>query len=474
MKVSPIIQFIALLCSLAGLSTHASTSFSNIDIGDISLAGKPYYQVEADLFADFTRPDSSQGTFSVPVSMLIPQNRCNKTAILDVVNSVLFEFPETVLGHTTINFARQFLGDDFIAGRQQGKGFIYVAVQWNKSVTDTGGSGVIERGTDGYIILEKLSEAIRQGLIQEHMPSVNHCKVRHIIGFGWSQTGKLLAEMLTEEKNGTFDRPVFDGLFLGVAGGICRSLQDSDFPWSYHNCNEPPANHVPVVAFNTQSEVELAFGNGALRTPTRSLSIYDYAGLAHIDAKFLPFDRVFSDLGLEFHQNPVTVIPAVRASFWNLYLWVKYHIPPARSQLLHSAMTDLAPVSFLDIRGDDNLASWSGGKIYSTDKNGDGVADGGIRLPHMATTLGNVGAPLGWYGGIDYNYAGGPGIFFANGGTFLPYSDEELAQLYPDKLGYLQKVRNAAYYLVFHRYLLIEDARKIIDEANLVQLPHWE
>ncbi|MDG3086347.1 alpha/beta hydrolase domain-containing protein [Vibrio hannami] len=479
MNASPIFRLLALLIYLAGFSAHANTSFSNVDIESISLSGKPYYQIEADLSADFVRSDNSHGAFSVPISMLVPQDRCNQTAIVDVVNSVLFEFPETALGHTPINFARLFLGDDFISGRQHNKGFSYVAVQWNKSVTDESGTGHIERGTDGYIILETLTEAMRDNLIQEYLPSKNHCKTRHVIGFGWSQTGKLLAEMLTEERNGTSDKPVFDGLFLGVAGGICRSMEDSSYPWSYHNCDEPPVSHVPVVAFNTQSEVELAFGSGALRTPSHDLAIYDYAGLAHIDARFLPFDFVFADLGLEFQQNPVSVIPGVRASFWNLYLWVRYHISPAESQLLHSAMTDLDSVSFLDIRGDASLASWSGGDIYSTDIDQDDVADSGIRLPHMASTIGehqqyNVGAPLGVYGGIDFNYAGGPGIFFANGGTFQPYSEEELAQLYPTKEEYMNKVRGAAYYLVFQRYLLPEDARTIIEEANQLQMSHWE
>ncbi|MDF2155123.1 alpha/beta hydrolase domain-containing protein [Vibrio sp. CAU 1672] len=474
MQVPAITKFIIILSVLFALPAYANPVLSNVDIEPVSLAGKPYYRINADFLSDFKRSDRSRGEFSVPFSALVPQGSCNNTVIVDVVNSVLFEFPVTPLGHITLNLAQQFLGETFIAGRGGDDGFIYVAAQWNKSVTDVLANGQIERSTDGYHVFDQLSQALRKGLLYKYLPSASRCKVDLLLAFGWSQTGKLLAGILTDDLNGKPSQPMFDGLFLGVAGGICRALRDGEFPWSYHYCTEPPQHHVPTVAFNTQSEVELALGEGALRQPSGILAIYDYAGLAHIDAQFLPFAAIFS--GFEFRQNPVSVIPAVRASFWNLYLQVKYGVPAAESQLMDAVPVATEPVVFLDSRFDPSLKSWSGGKVYTADQDGDGVAEGGVRLPHIPTRVNDqvsIGAPLGTYGGIDFNYAGGGGIFFANGGTFEPYSPEQLAELYPTKEDYLFKVTSSVLYSVLQGYLLMEDGLQMIEQADAKEMPHW-
>ncbi|MGR5324944.1 alpha/beta hydrolase domain-containing protein [Vibrio sp. DNB22_17_1] len=479
MKRSTLMKYAVCLCYALTFSVYANSPFSNIDINETNLVDKPYFQISADFSSDFVRPDGSQGYFTVPITALVPRGKCNNTAIIDVVNSVLFEFPITPLGYTPLNFAQLFLGEDIISGRSTGQSFTYFGIQWNKNVIDHISNGYMERGTDGYIVLQAFSEAIRKGKLTKHLPSIRACKIHQTIGFGWSQTGKLLADMLTMELNGKPSDPIFDGLFLGVAGGICRSLQDADFPWLYRDCTEPPKKHVPTVAFNTQSEIELSLGRGALRQPSESLTIYDYAGLAHIDANFLPFDILFGGLGLDFKQNPISVVPAVRASFWNLYLQVKHGVTPAKSRLMHSSPVHAAPVSFLDLRNDATAMSWSGGDIYTADENGDGNADRGIRLPHMSTTfeqslLTSVGGPLGKYGGIDFTYAGGGGIFFANGGTFEPFSSEELAQRYPNKEDYVNKVRSAVIYLVLNRYLLAEDGVQLVEEAESLSMSHWD
>ncbi|SEF49673.1 alpha/beta hydrolase domain-containing protein [Vibrio hangzhouensis] len=479
MKLTNLIKILSYLTWFVSAAVFANSTFSNVATTDTSLANKAYIEVTADFSGSFVRSDRSRGSFTVPVTALFPKGKCNNTAVIDVVNSVLFEFPITPLGYTPLYFARMFLGDDVLSGRNNDAGFTYYSVQWNKSVIDYEGSGHLEQATDGYIVLEELSKAVRQTKLEKYLSAKPGCKIQHTIGFGWSQSGKLLADMLTSELNGKRGTPIFDGLFLGVAGGICRSLQDTTFPWAYHNCSEPPEKHVPTIAFNTQSEIELSIGSGALRAPSEYLSVYEYAGLAHIDANFLPFDIVFGGFGFEFKQNPVSVVPAVRASFWNLYLQVKYGMSPAPSQLMYSSFVDTPAVSFLDLRNDPAAMSWSGGDVYTADQDGDGSAEGGIRLPHMSTVLNvgspvAIGAPLGDYGGIDFNYAGGGGIFFANGGTFDPYSAEELALRYPTKDDYMMKVRSAVVYLVLSRYLLLEDGMKMVEEADSVALPHWD
>ena len=443
-----------------------AVNFEPAEVDLIDVAGSPYLRGSGTFSGEFQREDGSWAYFAVPATKLSPIGKCNETAIVDVVNSVTFEFPATAeLGHIVIPAARVFLGDDLIAGRRTGKGFTYLAVQWNKLVTDETATGSIVQGTDGYAILAAAAEHLRdQGLDD----GSTRCRIEYVLGFGWSQTGKLLAHMLTDRSNSGPWGQIFDGMFLGVAGGRCRSLTDEAFPWSYHNCGEPPRDHVPVVAYNTQSEIELSLGNGALRTPSEDLHIYDMAGISHIDAQFLPFATIFADLaasaGFEFMQNPVSVIPGVRATFWALYQQVAHAKRPPQSQLLTVRSVDVPPVSFIDRRGDASLLSWSGGVVHSADADGDGVADGGVRMPHMPTVFRNgrtIGGPLGTYGGIDFFFADEAGIFFANGGTFNSFSNEEISALYPRHWTYSRRVRKAVNHLVARRYLLPEDGREM-------------
>lgn len=454
-----------------------SSTLNNVEIQESNLGTKPYYKISAMYAGEIGRPDGVNAQFSVPVSLMLPTQTCNQTAIIDVVNSVLYEFPATPLGHITLNTGHMILGDAFISGRNE-SGFVYASILWDKNVADQT-IGTIVQATDGYEILRQFAYFLKTSDLISTLGIETDCDLNLTIGFGWSQTGKLLATILTEELNGNESTPAFDGLFLGVAGGICRHLENDNFPWRYAPCKKPPTQHVPTVAYNTQSEVELAHGNGKLRIPSPNLKIYEYAGLAHIDEKFLPFNTLFGNLGFDFQQNPVSVAPSVRAAFWNLYLKLKYNLVMPKSSTLFSKPKSHSFVSFLDLRGDDSLLSWSGGQVYITDSNRDGFAESGIRLPHMPSSnqgpfSSTLGAPLGVYGGIDYNYAGGGGIFFANGGTFESFDDETLLELYPTKQVYVQRVISSVWYLIFNRYLLLEDGIALIAEAEALQLPIWQ
>lgn len=455
---------LALLLWAASLQVFA-TRFEVVQRSEISLGNTFYDEVSGFLSNHFKRDFDTAASYRVPVTALLPKQRCNQVAIVDVVNSVLFEFPATAeLGHNSFSFAGTLLGPDFLSGRRGHPPFVYLALQWNKTVTDETGIGMIEQGDDGYRILADAADWLRN-----YQAEQSDCKVEKVIGFGWSQTGKLLADLLVSDLNERPQGVIFDGIYLGVAGGRCRTLtDDSDFPWAYHNCQEPPESHVPTVALNTQSEIELSYGDGALRTPSDFLNIYDYAGLAHIDSQLLPFADIFASLGIDFNQNPVSVAPAVRATFWALYQQLSAQVAPPESQLMHAEPVDNRFVTFIDRRANPALLTWSGGQVYSSDANGDGVADGGVRLPHLPTPTRyheQMGAPLGHYGGVDFRFAGGEGIFFANGGTFTPYSAEKLKELYPRHSSYIRLVHGQAWRLIYDGYLLKEDAQQLIREA---------
>ena len=108
-------------------------------------------------------------------------------------------------------------------------------------------------------------------------------------------------------------------------------------------------------------------------------------------------------------------------------------------------------------------------------RDADGNALGGLRLPHMPSlvcTNGNhchaAGAPLGTYTGVE---TASQIPFVRTGGTFDPFSPEELKERYENQGTYVQLVRRAAQELRKQGYILQEDYRKYVSEA--AHQPLW-
>jgi len=82
------------------------------------------------------------------------------------------------------------------------------------------------------------------------------------------------------------------------------------------------------------------------------------------------------------------------------------------------------------------------------------------------------GAPLGTYTGLETNVSAPPNtnLFVMWGGTFEPFSPEELKERYGNRGNYVQLVRRAAQELRKQRYILQEDYRKYVSEAAHQQL----
>ncbi|MHA7230793.1 hypothetical protein ACVT98_18300 [Vibrio campbellii] len=94
---------------------HAST-LNDVDIQEQDVGNKPYYVISAVFAGEVEEPSQTSSPFSVPVSLMIPKQCCNQVAIVDVVNSVLFEFPPTPLGYITLNIGQIILGKNSFRG----------------------------------------------------------------------------------------------------------------------------------------------------------------------------------------------------------------------------------------------------------------------------------------------------------------------------------------------------------------------
>jgi hypothetical protein len=87
----------------------------------------------------------------------------------------------------------------------------------------------------------------------------------------------------------------------------------------------------------------------------------------------------------------------------------------------------------------------------------------------MPTVLPNgerVGAPLGVYRGTDPDYKGHVNYYAWIGGSFEPFSAEELKARYPGHDAYVDLVEKAAAALLADRFILEEDYEAYVAEAK--------
>ena len=114
---------------------------------------------------------------------------------------------------------------------------------------------------------------------------------------------------------------------------------------------------------------------------------------------------------------------------------------------------------------DEEVSDLFGFPFRQATRDAAGNALGGVRLPHMTSTVDGrqAGAPLGTYDGFEFNTQD-PFIFI--GGHFTPFEPPRLEALYPSHGAYVHKVAQAAHRLVKRREILEEDSVALIREAE--------
>ena len=88
----------------------------------------------------------------------------------------------------------------------------------------------------------------------------------------------------------------------------------------------------------------------------------------------------------------------------------------------------------------------------------------------MPTVLPNgerAGAPLGVYHGLDPDYRDHLNVYAWYGGSFEPFSAEELKARYPSRDTYVDLVGKAAAALLAERFILQEDYDAYIRSAEI-------
>jgi hypothetical protein len=354
-------------------------------------------------------------------------------------------------------------GDLIFSDYLRREGFTYLAVQWARMVTYELGAdyGVIEDGRDGYEIVKDAARFLRQPSPLEGAVPFRPAAVGRVIGFGQSQTARLLREIVrsgqNREKGGAL---IFDGILAGVDAGNCWILDNDETPRPAPGptnptfsksvpCGDPLPEDGKFISIQAQSDIGAGTDRGALkgyltRHQTPSYRQYELAGVAHI-----PADTIDMRLSGATRQNPMSFRPVYKAMLRNLIEWIVSGTAPPDSRYIEGKA--------------DNEGTFH----FATDA--DANVTGGLRLPHMPTVLPNgerAGAPLGVYGGLDPDHLQPFDLFAWLGGTFEPFSTQELAVRYPSPETYVQLVSNAAAALLADRFILQEDYDAYLQAAK--------
>jgi hypothetical protein len=417
--------------------------------------GREYLWVAAMMEGTVDRGDGKKGHYRVPVVLMYPDRNANAFGFTDIVNSAEFavynEGEAPARKRTNL-----YLGDVVFSDYLRREGFTYMAVQWSRMATYVLGAdyGVIEDGRDGYEIIKDATRFLRHPNSLEGDVPFRPQAVAYTIGFGFSQTGALLLQLVHSGQNrATGGSLIFDGILAGTPGGLCLSLTNDASPRSGPGptnptfaeeipCREPLPEDGKLIAIQTESDIA-AFKGYLTRRQTPSYRQYELAGISHI-----PSDLI--DLGLlgATRQNPMSLRPVFKAMLRNLVEWL---------------VAGKAPPDSMYIEGN---VDGTGGFTLAADA--DGNVKGGLRLPHMPTVLRSgerVGAPLGVYRGLDPDYKDVHEIPWI-GGTFEPFSAQELGARYPSRDAYVELVSKAAAALLADRFLLQEDHDAYIQAAK--------
>jgi hypothetical protein len=265
-----------------------------------------------------------------------------------------------------------------------------------------------------------------------------------VLAFGLSQTAGVLSLFIRAGSNQEADDLLYDGFALSL------NFRASFTPF--------PENQGKIISL--YSETDLQFFRAArdrVSTALANYRHYELAGVAHSPKPLFPLDAFGAT-----RQNPVNLAPAQRAVLANLVAWIRHGDAPPPSQFIAGTM------------GEDGA--------LVPERDADGNALGGLRLPHMPGVLCDddssdendcraAGAPLGTYTGLETNLPVPPPPFVHLGGTFEPFTPEELKARYRNRGNYVKLVRRAALALHQQGYILQEDYRAYVTEA--AQQPLW-
>jgi hypothetical protein len=340
--------------------------------------------------------------------------------------------------------------------------------------------------------------------------------------FGASQSGRYLRQFLHEGFNADEgDRRAFDAVWAHIAGAARGSFNErlamptnlsiftaTRFPFTDLAQQDAEGARGGILegtrpdlrpnVFYTNTSVEYwGLGRGAALTHTtldgrsdaqipENVRIYLLAGTQHGEAAFPPTASNGQQL-----NNPTPQGDVMRALLRGLHRWVRDGAKPPDSRyprLSDGTLTAASAVRFpaLPGVGDPRTISGPGRLSGGTVKmfpflvpevDEDGNERAGIRVPEVAVPLATT---TGW--NFRAKSVGNPGNVYNLLGAYIPFpasraereargdARRSIAERYPDRDDYLQRIKSATQELVRGGYLLDEDVAHVMDRATA----HWQ
>jgi hypothetical protein len=450
--------------TLAPIGVEASITSVTVNTSRTDQNAVGYTYAEITVHGTVERADGSLGSYAVPAVLIYPQHRRgNGVGVVDWINSAYYHFfpPTTEFGtfQFTLLATENYLFDE---------GYTYVSIQWDKAVTEIFGPtaptdgqphnhlvyGSIDRSADAWEILLDAARLLKDPSVYPGTEGPR--SVATVLSSGYSQGAGAQLELLAE---GLDPEQVYDGHLVQMIGLACFKREDVAPHFGFFgDCSPLPTNgrHAPVIVLASETDMlifhpaVLRFGKSAFftRNPTDpNWRQYEMAGISHLPEPILA-------LGIP-NQDTGDPRPIFRAALENLTRWTKGNHRPAPPQ----------PRYFM-------------GGVDTTDAfapitDADGHFAGGVRLPHVESTLhGQIaGAPLGRHTplnplGLDpFN----PFVFIS--GTFTRFSDDVLLDRYRSRDQDVKRVKRAADHLAASGYLTNPDRMALIGAAECEPLP---
>jgi hypothetical protein len=352
--------------------------------------------------------------------------------------------------------------------------------------------------------------------------------IRHTLGFGISQSGRVLRDLVHHCFNQDLaGRMVFDGILPVVAGSRRTNINwqfaqagrysrqhedhsygDDQFPFSYPTLTDPTSGRTggilqrardagvcpKVMHLDTESDLWQARAS-LVATDTKGADIampdevrlYAVTGVPH--AAFRPLARPV----MQLPGNPLGYGAFMRALLVALTEWIEHGTPPPASRFPSRAAGTLVPlaqaregfprlpgVTFPAVLNELRLrdhaveppAEGAAYPVFVQPADADGNALGGLRHPLLE-------APLATHVGWSLRATGfGEGDLFTIQGSMIPFAATEaereragdprpsLAARYPSREAWAARLAEATRRLVAERLLLAEDAEGLTAAAR--------
>ena len=499
----------------------APTVEVNFSFGQKTFGDHDYEFVDATMRATIQRDDGTTGEYEVPIKLAYPVGGGNGVGVVDLVTDGSFHNSSQAHAggpHACVR-GENPLHCDELDGDSEGRrveehmvtwghrltrgflmrqGYAYMGLQWSKATPTHMGPeppegyrrhrfvyGSIEEPADIFQIIQDASRWLRDpsnfegGAAPEPEPEASE----YLVAAGFSRSTAMNLQVINEFEEGLF----YDGFVWKVGGGGCIApTEDWNFndvvpcplafdgflPWQTGGArvivihSEAELLNVPGHVARDPREGDPAFPFEEFGMPSPegepnpNYRLWEISGAAHFSTTELDTTPWGAEAPLR-----TSFAPVVRAAFSHMADWLKDDVPPPPTA--HVKGDGVVEEAFPDV---DGLG------ILEIDRDGDDNALGGVRLPHLPRELEDgtvVGAPVGRYIGVDFEYLeqDPPNPLAALAGTFERFSDEELAERYPTREQYLERYEAALDEVIAEGYVLEDDRGRLLARAGEVDIP---